>query len=141
MRQASQSVMKTLLVPVALGWLIAAGLVAPSCKKDEPPPPLPSATPEPEQEVALPMLAEEDAGEPDADAAKKATGPYKPGGSLKACCAALAQNAASATPPTNTYMMAAAGICQGAVAGGNTAGAIPAIRNALRGANMPAACK
>jgi len=142
MKDASQAVTRTFLVPIALGLVISLGLAFPACKKDEPPPPLPSAT-----EVAaepaptLELAAEEDAGE-DADAdAKKPTGPYKPAKSLANCCAALRQNAANAPAPTNTYMMAAAGVCDGAVAAGrDNNAALGAIRAALRGANMPGAC-
>ena len=142
MKQASQSVLKTLLLPTALGLIISVGLSVPGCKKDEPPPPLPSAAAvESEPAPALTLAPEEDAGQ-DADAdAKKPTGPWKPAKSLANCCAALKQNAASAPPPTNTYMMAAAGICDGAVAAGkDNNAALAAIRGALRGANMPAAC-
>ena len=44
MKDASQAVTRTFLVPIALGLVISLGLAFPACKKDEPPPPLPSAT-------------------------------------------------------------------------------------------------
>jgi hypothetical protein len=143
MRMAPKSVMRTLAVPTVLGLLIALGLVFPACKKDEPPPPLPSASEAPSEPApALTLAPEEDAGE-DADAdAKKATGPYKPAKSLANCCAALAQNAQSAPAPTNTYMMTAAGICQGMVAQGkDNAAILAAVRAAMKGAALPGGCQ
>lgn len=138
MKQASLT--KTLLVPAALGLMASAGLAFAGCnKKDEAPPPMPSAEEEPTAPEALELAAEEDAGEGDADAAK-ATGPWRPKSSLTACCAALRQNAASAPAPTNTYMLAAAGVCDG-MAGADRAAALAAIRGALRGSGLPAACQ
>ncbi|MBK7581481.1 MAG: acyltransferase [Myxococcales bacterium] len=112
------------------------------CKKEEPPPPLPSAAPASTPSAPL-VLEVEDAGDDgdaaDADAdAKKGT--YVPSASLKACCNALAQNAASAPPPTNMYMMQAAAACNAAVAQGKTSVA-GIVSGALKGASMPAACR
>jgi hypothetical protein len=142
MRQAPQSVIRTLLVPTALGLVLAAGLMFPGCKQDEPPPPLPSATAAAAEPAApIELLPEEDAGDADADAGKKYGGPMKPRKSLANCCAALRQNAANAPAPTNTYMLYAAGICDGAAAANKDAAvAMPAIRAALKGAALPAAC-
>jgi hypothetical protein len=128
------------LKPLALGLVIplAAASYVVGCKKDEPPPPLPSAppaaaTPTPQAPVEL---VPEDAGvvdaAEDADAGKKVgTGG---GSSLKACCAALRQNAKSAPPPNNQYMEIAAAACE-------SGASLPVIQSALRGAGMPAGCK
>jgi hypothetical protein len=90
------------------------------------------------------VLEVEDAGEDveDADADAKKLGPYKPAASLKACCAALSQNAASAPPPTNMYMLQAAAACNAAVAQGkDKASVVGIVSGALKGAGMPAACR
>jgi hypothetical protein len=61
---------------------------------------------------------------------------------MKACCAALAQNAKSAPPPNNQYMEAAALACNAAVGAGQSQAAISAaVRAALQGAGMPPGCK
>src|ERR1043166_4445427 len=119
MNKARESMTRSLLTPIAVGLMLPLGIAAYSgCKKDEPPPPLPSAAPANTPSAPL-VLEVEDAGEDvtdaDADAKKVGTGT---GRSMKACCAALAQNAASAPPPTNMYMMQAAAACNAAVAGG-----------------------
>lgn len=145
MKNPSPSFLRSLLAPLGLGLIVpAAALLSPGCKKDEPPPPLPSSEP-----VAAPSapleLAIEDAGldgDADAEAGKKPTGPYKPAASLKACCNALSQNAASAPPPTNMYMMQAAAACHAAVAQGKDKGSVIGIvQGALKGAGMPGACR
>jgi hypothetical protein len=136
------SVTLKIAVPSALGLLIALGLTFSACKKDEDPPPLPTASAqEPDEPApALTLQPEEDAGDEDADADAKPKGPYKPAQSLANCCAALKQNAASAPPPTNTYMLAAAGICDGAVASGlDRNAALAQISAAAKGA-LPGAC-
>ncbi|GMV19245.1 MAG: hypothetical protein AMXMBFR56_74690 [Polyangiaceae bacterium] len=108
------------LAPIALGLLLPLGLLAHSgcTKKDEPPPPLPSAAP-----VATPaaplVLEVEDAGEDvsDADADAKKVG----GGSsasMKKCCQAVSQNAESAPEPTKTYMKQLAAACFAAAGSG-----------------------
>jgi hypothetical protein len=87
----------------------------------------------PEPEVVV------DAGE---DAAVKKVGSGKPRQSLKACCAALRQNAANAPPPNDQYMLSAALVCDGAAASGAVAGSIVTqLQAALKGAGMPAACQ
>lgn len=137
----TRSLTLKIAVPTALGLLVAVGLTFSACKKDEEPPPLPSAAPEPSAEpvASLQLAPEEDAGD-DADAAK-VTGPFKPAQSLGNCCSALKQNAASAPPPTNTYMLAAAGICDGVVASGaDKNAALAQIRAAMKGTPLPGAC-
>jgi hypothetical protein len=111
-----------------------------SCKKDEAPPPLPSAAvqaaPAP-QPVELQPIAE---AVPDADVepAKKATGGGKPA-SIAACCAALEQNAANAPEPNATYMKQAAAFCK--AQGTANPQIISMLQSMLRGANLPATCK
>jgi hypothetical protein len=137
-------VTRTLLAPIALGLLLPVVAVSyAGCKKEEPPPPLPSAAPVTTPSAPLELAIEDagDDGDADAEAGPKKTGPYKPAASLKACCNALAQNAVSAPPPTNAYMLQAAAACNAAVAQGKSAGSILAVvRGALKGAGMPAAC-
>lgn len=143
MKKNAETTMRALLAPLALGLLIPIVAGWSGCKKEEPPPPLPSAAPASTPSAPL-ELAIEDAGsdeDADAEAGPKKTGPYKPAASLKACCSALAQNAASAPPPTNMYMMQAAAACNAAVAQGKDKGSVVSIvRGALKGAGMPAAC-
>lgn len=154
MKTASRSAVKTVLVPVALGLLLpGAFFSSEGCKKDEPPPPLPSAAPAPTPAAPV-QLAPEDAG-PDvydagsvedaaadaADSGKKLTGSASASG-LKRCCAALQQNAASAPPPTNVYMLQAAAVCNAAVAAGKDKNSVlGALSGALRGAGLPASCR
>jgi hypothetical protein len=138
----TRSLTLKIAAPTALGLLIAIGLTFSACKKDEAPPPLPSAEePEPAASaMELELAPEEDAGA-DADAESKAKGPYKPKQSLANCCAALKQNAASAPAPTNTYMLAAAGVCDGVVASGlDRNAALAQIRAAMKGTPLPGAC-
>ncbi len=125
--------------------VMAGGCDRCSKPKDEAPPPLPPTT---ASVTATPTttLTIEDAGEAvsdaaDADAAKK-PGPYVPAASLKACCAALAQNAANAPPPTSVYLLQAAAACNAAVAQGkDKASVIGIVSGALKGAGMPGACR
>ncbi len=114
-----------------------------ACKKDEPPPPLPEPPKPAETTAEAPLeLMPEDAGKPPEPAPDKAkTGVKKPSG-FKQCCVALRQNAASAPPPTNEYMIYAAGVCDlAATQGQDKASVLNAVRTALRGAGMPADCK
>lgn len=114
-------------------WAMLVGFSAPlllagKCQKDEPPPPLPTATAPATVETpdATLTLVVEDAAEDVADAdadAKKVGGGSS--ASMKKCCQAVAQNAESAPEPTKTYMkqlaaacMAAAGSGQGWAGGG-----------------------
>ena len=120
-----------------------AGLVALGCKKEEPPPPLPTAAPVTTSTAPL-VLKPEDAGvklPPDAGV-KKTPGRGGGGSSLKACCAALQQNSFSQpTEQMKQSMQMAAGVCNAAVAAGQGSGALGSIQAALRGAQMPAGCK
>jgi len=122
--------------------LVLAGALAPGCKKDEPPPPLPSAQPVATNTAPL-ELKPEDAGlpPPEAGPPKKV---YKGGGGggLSACCAALAQNATMAPEQNKAYMLQAAAMCQAFAAQGKDKAAVAGIlMGALKGAGMPTACK
>jgi hypothetical protein len=120
---------------------LALPFVLMGCEKEEPPPPLPAAPPAATPAPATELKIEEEAlPEPTAAPAVKGTGTGKPAQSLKNCCAALRQNAASAPEPNKGYMLTAAGICDGMVAAGNTQGASAALQAALRGANLPSSC-
>ncbi len=124
---------------VAFGLLLSFGLMGSMCKKDEEPPPMPSATAEPTvvAPTVLTFQEEVDAGTD----AEKPRGTGAPAQSLKNCCAALKQNAAGAPEPMKAYMMAAAGACDAAVASGADRGAaMSGIRAALGGGTLPAAC-
>lgn len=145
MNKASQPVTRTLVAPIALGLMVPVCVAFyTGCKKEEPPPPLPSAAPAATPSAPLVLEVEDagddgDAGDADADAK---VGKGVPAASLKACCAALAQNAASAPPPTNMYMMQAAAACNAAVAQGkDKASVVGIVSGALKGAGMPAACR
>lgn len=146
MNKASEPVTRTLLAPIALGLMLPLGVALYSgCKKDEPPPPLPSAAPATTPSAPV-VLEVEDAGDDgdadDGDASDAKKGVGVPAASLKACCNALAQNAASAPPPTNMYMMQAAAACNAAVAQGkDKASVVGIVSGALKGAGMPAACR
>jgi hypothetical protein len=139
----NRSDLTKLLAPIAIGLLIPTLVTAYSgCKKEEPPPPLPSAAPEPANTAPPLELAPEP---PPVDAgvdAPKPKGTGKPAGSLKACCQALQQNSASAPEPNATYMKQAAATCFSmAGTGAGQATILTAIAGALRGAGMPAACR
>ena len=126
---------------VLLGVLLSS-LPTTGCKKDEPPPPLPSAAPAavPTPTAPLELAPEEPvavAGAP----AVKGTGGGAPAQSFAKCCAALTQNAASAPEPTKTSLTQAAGICNSLVAAGKSGpGVVSAIQGLLRGVGMPSAC-
>lgn len=151
-QKASRSLNRAGLVRPVLA-LAALGLMvtwsACKTKTDEPPPPLATApaaveeAPKPaltlKEEVDAAPPVELDAGSDAADAsdaAKKVVGNVQ---SLAKCCAALRQNAASAPPPNNMYMLTAAGLCQGLQSADRTS-ALAQIRQALRGANLPSSC-
>lgn len=126
---------------VALGLLLSVGVLASACKKDEEPPPMPVPAEEASAEpvVELTLQPEEDASVEEVDAGKKGTGKAAP--NLKKCCSALKQNAAGAPEQMKAAMLAAAGVCDAAVASGATSGsALSGIRAALGGAGLPAAC-
>lgn len=139
------------IVPVlcALAFPFGVALLANGCggKETDTPPvtsaPAPTPTPTPTPTVT--MVPEEDAGADadasDADAdAPKATGNYDPTG-IRACCAALNQNAASAPLDQKPMYIQAAAICQGLVNSPQGRQALIAVRGALRGANVPSSCK
>lgn len=122
---------------------VALALSAWGCKKEEPPPPLPSAQPAPVNTAPLQLKPEDPVVPPAHDAAvppvRKGGGG---GGGLAACCAALQQNSTMAPEPTKTYMVQAAAMCQALAAQGKDKGAVGGmLLGALRGAGMPAACK
>jgi hypothetical protein len=122
--------------------LSIAGFLAVGCKKDEAPPPLPSAAPVAANTAPL-ELKPEDAGvkPPEAGPAPKKGGGSRSGG-LSACCAALAQNATMAPPTTNGYMLQAAALCQSMAAQGKDKAAVGGLLlGALQGAGLPSACK
>lgn len=127
---------------VGLASLIGLALLV-GCKKDEEPPPLPTATAAPQPAEPVVLMAEEepvDAGV-DAGAAPKTGGRAKPKASFQNCCNALQQNAANAPEPTATYMKQAAATCNALVSQGQDQNAISAaIRGALGGAALPGAC-
>ena len=129
--------------PIAPAFLLIVTAQAVSgCKKEEPPPPLPTAAPVATAPPAPLQLKPEDAGMPKPAESAKPTGTgHGTAGGLSACCAALQQNAASAPAPTNGYMLQAAAACKAAVAAGNTAGIAAMIRGLLQGAGMPSSCK
>ena len=135
------------LAPLLVSLMVPLLAVqATGCKKDEPPPPLPSAAPVAAPPPTAPVeLVPEVPVAPSASASASAT-PTKTGvsaaGSLKKCCAALTQNAQSAPEPNKTYMLQAAAVCNAAAGAGQASGAaFGAISAALRGAGMPTACK
>jgi hypothetical protein len=146
MKDAPHSLTRAWLAPLCLGLMIpVCPVLYAGCKKDEPPPPLPSAAPATTPSAPVELAVEDagpdvdEAGDADADAPK---GPFKSAPSMKACCNALSQNAASAPPPTNMYMMTAAAACNAAVAQGKDKSTITGIvSGALKGAGMPAACR
>lgn len=130
----------TLLVSMVLPLAPIAFM---GCKKDEPPPPLPTAaapTAEPSPVLAIEPVPElpPDAGAP----VKKGVGGVAPAANIQACCNALAQNAASAPEPTATYMKQAAATCGVLAQQGKDKGTLVAVlAGVLKGAGMPAACK
>ena len=115
------SFIRSHLTPITLGLLLPVVALAHSgCKKEEPPPPLPSAAPANTPSAPL-VLEVEDAGEdaaPDADADAKKVGYGGSASSMKKCCQAVSQNAESAPEPTKTYMKQLAAACFAAAGSG-----------------------
>jgi len=142
MSQASK-VASSVFGPVLLGLLVsslATGYMG--CKKDEPPPPLPSAAPAavPTPTAPVELVPEELPAASASASVKKPTG-GAPAQSFAKCCAALTQNAASAPEPTKTSLTQAAGMCNSLVAAGKSGpGVVSAIQGLLRGVGMPSAC-
>jgi hypothetical protein len=114
MKNASQSITRKLLIPIGLGLLLPVMVTScQGCKKDEPPPPLPSATAPPPTAAPTLELAVEDAAVPIEDAGpdvKKGVGGTK-ASNLKKCCQAIKQNAANAPMPTKAYLENLAASC------------------------------
>jgi len=138
MKNASKSITRTLLFPIGLGLLLPVMVTSwQGCKKDEPPPPLPSATAPATTSAPVELaLQVEDAAIPDAhdaaDAKKLGVGGARPGG-LKKCCQAIKQNAANAPMPTKAYLDNLAASCFALA--GQGASSFPA------GAGYSPACK
>jgi hypothetical protein len=136
--------LRSVVAILGCGFLLPALVSSTGCKKDEPPPPLPSA-PAP---VAAPSAAPatlELAPEPapsDSAEVKKPTGTGGPATSFKKCCDALASNAKSAPPQNAAIMQNAAVACNAAVAAGAATPAVLAtVRSLMGGAALPAGCK
>jgi len=140
-RQSARLGLKFAFTLLGLGALAAMSTAG--CKKEEPPPPLPSAAPVAAPPPPLELAPEPEAiVEPDAAAPEVKKGTGVAGPSLKKCCSALKQNAASAPPPNNGYMLQAAGLCDSLVAQGQQKQSIvAAVQAALKGAGIPAACQ
>jgi len=103
-----------LWVPIALGLVLPAMVSScQGCKKDEPPPPLPSATAPASTTAPVLELAVEDAGEDVVDAADagKKLGVGGGAANIKKCCQAIKQNAANAPMPTKAYLENLAASC------------------------------
>jgi hypothetical protein len=143
MVQASK-VASSVFGPVVLGVvvsLLTTGFAG--CKKDEAPPPLPSAAPAavPTPTAPLELAPEEPVASASASATVKASGGGAPAQSFAKCCAALSQNAASAPEPTKTSLTTAAGMCTSMVKAGQSGqGIVNAVQSLLRGVGMPSAC-
>jgi hypothetical protein len=135
--------LRSVVALIACGFLVPALVSSTGCKKDEPPPPLPSAAPVASTAAAPQTL--ELAPEPvpsDSAEVKKPTGTGVAGPSLKRCCDALAQNSKSAPPPNNTLMLQASQACNVAVAAGAASPAVmAAVRAAMGGAALPPGCQ
>ena len=143
MLQASK-VASSVFGPALLGVCVSfAATMHLGCKKDEPPPPLPSATtpvaaPTPTAPVEI-LPDPEPSAAPSASVKKTGTG--APAQSFAKCCSALLQNAASAPEPNKTYLTTAANACSGMVAAGKSGpGLVSALQGLLRGVGMPSAC-
>lgn len=131
--------------PAVIGLLISASAASVvGCKKDEPPPPLPTAAPTTTATPTAPLVLAPEvpvASAAPVDSAKKVGGTGV-ATSFANCCKALSQNAASAPEPTKTTMTQAAAMCNSMVsagAGGPTV--VTAIQGLLRGVGMPSACR
>jgi len=135
--------LRSVVAIIACGFLVPALISSAGCKKDEPPPPLPSAPPAASTPAAAPetlQLAPEPVPSESASAKPHGTGVAGP--SLKRCCDALAQNSKSAPPPNNTLMLQASQACNVAVAAGAASPAVmAAVRAAMGGAALPPGCQ
>jgi hypothetical protein len=135
--------LRSVVAIIACGFLVPALVTSAGCKKDEPPPPLPSAPPAASTPAAAPQtleLAPEPV--PSESAAPKKVGTGVAGPSLKRCCDALAQNAKGAPPPNDTLMLQASQACNVAVAAGAASPQVlAAVRAAMGGASLPPGCQ
>lgn len=131
--------------------VVSGGVWLGCCKKDDPGPIAapsssePPAPPPPTASVIPPVEDASDESDASGDAdAKKPSGAAYDATRMKACCAALQANAASMPVPQNMYAAAAAQYCLAGVASLSSPAQkdqlIAGIRNALRGASLPAAC-
>jgi hypothetical protein len=136
--------LRSVVAIIACGFLVPALVTSAGCKKDEPPPPLPSAPPAASTPAAAPQtleLAPEPVPSESAEP-KKPTGTGGPAISLKKCCDALAQNSKSAPPPNDTLMLQASQACNVAVAAGAASPQVlAAVRAAMGGASLPPGCQ
>jgi hypothetical protein len=121
--------------------LVLSTLAVTGCKKDDPPPPLPSAAPVATAPAPLQLRAEDAGVKAPVDAGKKKTGGPGGGGGLGPCCKALEQNAASAPPPNNGYMLQAAATCRALNAQGAPRASMMNALAMLKAYGIPAACK
>jgi hypothetical protein len=131
--------------------VVAFLLAGPGCKKKEeetsPPPPVsiaPTPTPTPAP-IPVAVATEEEAGPPEAGPTVKVGGKPADVAGLRACCAALKQNAASMPPDQAPFALQAASVCEGMVAGMasgsvSKAGVLGLIGATLKGAKLPPAC-
>lgn len=141
MKQTSK-VTASVLGSMVVGVLIA-GTSFVGCKKDEPPPPLPSAAPVAAPTPSAPLeLAPEEPPAPSASAAEVKKPSGGPSQNFSNCCKALLQNAQSAPEPNKTYMVTAGNMCTSMVAAGQGGPSIvSALQGVLRGVGMPSACR
>jgi hypothetical protein len=135
----SFALLAALLLPTA------ALVLTVGCKKEEETvAPAPAPTPTPTPTPAMALVPEEDAGvdasdagDADADAAPKASGPDP----VRACCNAIAGNMKSAPPDQQFAYASALATCNAAAASGQGRQALAAVRSALKSAGVPASCQ
>ena len=133
--------LRTVAAIIASGFLLPL-VIATGCKKDEPPPPLPSAPPAASTPAPQTLELAPEPVPSDSAAEVKKPGGGGSGSSLGKCCAALIQNSKSAPPPNNQLMLNAGQACNIAVAAGQGAPAVlNAVRAAMGGAALPAGCQ
>lgn len=147
-RNGSRS--RKVIIAVGIGGVLAGAVAAFLLTRKPPseaPPPLDPVTPPTSSSVVLELPPPEvdagDAGD-EGDAKRPSGGPVDVTG-LRACCAALAQNAASMPPPNNAYAAAAASYCNASVTSVNQPGQRDAVfaqvRTLMKGSPMPTSCR
>lgn len=103
----------------------------------------PSASGPSTVDLILPDAGDDADADADADASKGGGGASFSG--LRACCAALQSNAASAPPPQNMWMTGAAQYCNATVGSLSSPtqkdAMLAQLRTMLRGSALPASCK